>query len=175
MKKVFLMITTCLMMLSFCSCSAFFGETNQTIEDKNGDDTSLAVLGEKELTAEFPESYCLVAGVSTSGGTSYKEETFHDGDIAEAYASSPFSGVGIIQLTYGKSDKVRFTVNAKLSAGNLKVYLFCLTDLTIVHEFKIGEKSSYLLENAKDKEFELRVAGESAEYEIEVNREFLQE
>lgn len=175
MKKVFLTVTACLMVLSLCSCSALFGETNRTIEDKNGDDTSLAVLSEEELTAEFPESYCLIAGVSTSGGTSYKEDTFHDGDVAEAYASSPFSGVGIIQLTYGKSDKVNFTVNAKLTSGNLKVYLFCLTDLTIVHEFKIGEKSSYLLENAKDKEYELRVAGESAEYEIEVNREFVQE
>ena len=175
MKKVFSAITACLMVLSLCSCSVLFGETQQTIEDKNGDDISLAVLGEEELTAEFPESYCLMAGISTGGGTSYKEETFHDGDIAEAYAMSPFSGVGIIQVTYGKSDKVRFTVDAKLSSGNLKVYLFCLTDLTIVHEFKIGEKSSYLLENAKDKEYELRVAGESAEYEIEVNREFVQE
>lgn len=58
--------------------------------------------------------------------------------------------------------------------GVVALLLFCLTDMTIVHEFEIGRNQAICL-NAKDKEYELRVAGESAEYEIEVNREFVEE
>ena len=45
-------------------------------------------------------------------------------------------------------------------------------NLDIIHDFSVTEKSSYTVNNAKGKEFEIRVAGESAEFTINVSREF---
>ena len=45
-------------------------------------------------------------------------------------------------------------------------------NLDIIHDFSVTEKSSCTVNNAKGKEFEIRVAGESAEFTINVSREF---
>ena len=48
-------------------------------------------------------------------------------------------------------------------------------NLNIVHDFSVTEKSSYTVNDAKGKEFEIRVAGESAEFSVNISREFKSE
>lgn len=45
-------------------------------------------------------------------------------------------------------------------------------NLDIIHDFSITESSTHTVEHAKGKEFEIRVAGESAEFTVDVSREF---
>jgi hypothetical protein len=145
-------------------------------KDLNGeDDFSLAVFTDEDICAEFNECYCFVFGLKVSGAKSYTDQDyFHDGDTIKATAYTPLSGVSLLQSTYGAEDTITFTVECNRTKGNVRIVLLD-ENFDIVHDFSITEKSSYTINNAKGKEFEIRVAGESAEFTINVSREFTSE
>ena len=162
------------LLLSACGCTLIRGKMQLEIKDTNGEeDFSLSTLTEKEICAESNESYCAVYGFTPSGASSYEEEDeiWHDADTVEAFAETPLSGVALLQMTYGKEDVILFTVECNRTSGNLRIVLLD-ESLNIVHDFDVSEKSTYRLSGAKDKSYEIRIAGESAEFEIKVSREF---
>ena len=138
------------------------------IPDENGEESySLAVLTEKEICAEEPKYSCRVFGV----GIDENAENANASARITAEAKSAFSGVAVLQKTQCDADKVTFTVNCERTAGNLRVVLLD-ENMRVVHDFAVGESSSFTLENASGKSFELRVAGESAEFSITSERAF---
>jgi hypothetical protein len=172
--KYILSILICLCTIfSLCGCALLFSKFKVETEDLNGEeDHSLAVLTEDDICAENNVSYCVVYGFSPTGERSFlAEEYWHDADIVEANAVTPLSGVALLQLTYGKEDTVTFTVECTRTKGNVRIVLLD-ENLTIIHDFNIMETSRYTVHNAKGKEFEIRVAGESAEFTVQVSREF---
>ena len=166
----------CLVVVACC----FFGcgKSIKSIPDTNGmDDYSLTVLGENELCAEFNESYSLITPtLKVTGDKSFADEgvnDHHDGDYVMAQSLSPVSGVNITQTTFGKTDTVVFTVTSTVTEGNARVYLYCYETETIWHDFLINGTESFTATGCMGKEFDIRVAGESAMYLVEITREFI--
>ena len=172
-KALLILICSCVM-LSLCSCSLLISEFKVETKDLNGeDDFSLAVLTDEDICAEDNVCYCVVFGLNASGSKSYADEDYlHDGDIVKASAATPLSGVSLLQFTYGTAETITFTVECERTKGNVRIVLLD-ENLDIIHDFSVTEKSSYTVNNAKGKEFEIRVAGESSEFTINVSREFI--
>ena len=163
-----------LVCFAFCGC----GKTMRSIPDTNGsDDYSLTVLGENELCAEFNESYSLITpALKVSGNKSFTDDgvdDHHDGDHVVAQSLSPVSGVDITQTTFGKTDTIVFTVTSTVTEGNARVYLYCYETESIWHDFVINGTESFTATGCMGKEFDIRVAGESAMYSVEMTREFV--
>lgn len=137
------------------------------IPDENGEDYALAVLTEREICEEEPKFSCRVFGVGIDENAGNANESAKI--VAEA--KTDFSGVAILQRTECETEKVTFTVNCERMAGNLRVVLID-ENMRIVHDFPIGESSSFTVERAKGKSFELRVAGESAVFTVTSERMF---
>ena len=173
LRKVLSILVCLCTMLSLCSCTLLINKFKVETKDLNGeDDFSLAVLTDEDLCAEDNVCYCVAFGLNTSGSKSYADEDYlHDGDTVEASAATPLSGVSLLQLTYGTTETITFTVECARTKGNVRIVLLD-ENLDIIHDFSVTEKSSYTVNNAKGKEFEIRVAGESAEFTINVSREF---
>lgn len=175
--KYILSVLICFFLIvSLCGCTLITSRFRVETKDLNGeDDYSLATLDEEEICAEDNVCYCVVFGLNPSGSQSYSDqEDLHDADFIEATASTPLSGVAILQTTYGTEDTVTFTVECVRTKGNVRIVL--LDDhLNIIHDFNVAEPSDYTVSDAKGKEFEIRVAGEGAEFTINVSREFVTE
>ncbi len=151
------------------------GKSVGSIPDNNGpDDYSLAVLGEDELCAELNESYSSITPMLAVGGEkSYTDiDDHHDGDNVSARSVTPVSGVDITQSTFGKTDSITFTVNVSVTEGNARVYLYCYDTASIWHDFVINGTESFTATGCLGKEFDIRVAGESAMYKVEIERAF---
>ena len=174
MIKNILLVLLCLcMVLSLGGCTLLTNKFKVETEDLNGEeDFSLAVLTDEDICAEENVCYCLAFGLNVSGSKSYADEDhLHDGETVEASAATPLSGVSLLQLTYGMTEAITFTVECTRTKGNARIVLLD-ENLDIIHDFSVTEKSSYTVNNAKGKEFEIRVAGESAEFTVNVSREF---
>jgi hypothetical protein len=138
------------------------------IPDENGaEDYSLAVLTDNEICEEAPKYSCRVFGV----GIDENADSANNSAKIVAEAKSSFSGVAVLQKTECETEKVTFTVNCERTAGNLRVMLMS-ENMYVLHDFAVGESSSFTVENAKGKTFQLRAAGESAEFTIVVERAF---
>ncbi len=176
MMKILLVLICICVLISLCSCTLLINKFKVETKDLNGeDDFSLAVLTDEDICAEDNVCYCVGFGLSASGSKSYADEDYlHDGDTVEASAYTPLSGVSLLQLTYGTSETITFTVECDRTKGNVRIVLLD-ENLDIIHDFSVTEKSSYTVNNAKGKEFEIRVAGESAEFAVNVSREFKNE
>ncbi len=143
------------------------------IPDENGEeDYSLAVLTLDDICAENPKFSCEVFGVARLN----EEKSHEQGDVYDAgkmvgEAIAKFSGVSVLQKTYGKTDTVTFTLDCKHTKGNMRVVL--LDDrMNVIHDFEVGEVSTFTLKNAEGKNYEIRIAGESAEFNVTVERAF---
>ncbi len=158
--------------LSLLGCTLIFNDAKH-FKDTNGEnDHSLSMISEKEICAVENKCYCVLFGLNPEGKKSYDDSDFlHDADYIEAVATSPLSGVSYIQVTYGLEDSITFTVESERTAGNLRIVLLD-ENYNIIHDFDIDGESQYTVNNAKGKEFEIRVAGEEAKFVLKVTREF---
>ena len=175
MKKLFYFIVTLIIItINLCSCSLIYDKVLYEIKDTNGDDISLAILTDEDICIDLPGNYCLNPTYKWTGDEpSFPDEDFNDDrENAHMTANTPFSGVEIIQPTYGKTDTIIFSVSSILTSGNLRIVVIDTTDYSIVGEFAINTTDDIEICNAINKIYELRVAGESAIFSIDVTREF---
>ena len=172
-RKITAFLLAALLAFSLSSCTLIVGKFKTEIKDSNGEeDSSLAVLTGGDVCADNFETYCVIYGFAPSGEKSYSgEEQWHDADKTEAEALTAFSGVALLQATYGKEDKVKFTVTCARSAGNLRIVLIDEQG-KIIHDFATEGTSELELTGALGKEYEIRVAGESAKFNVTVERTF---
>ena len=174
-RTVLILICICTVFL-LCGCALTINKLLLEIKDKNGeDDYSLAVLTDSDICAEDNICYCFASTLDKSGDKSYTDEDhFHDADNIEATTNTPLSGTAIMQLTYCAYDTVTFTVKCDLRKGNARIVLLD-EKLNIIHDFSITEESSYTVNEAKGKKFQVRLAGESAEFTLNISRVFSNE
>jgi hypothetical protein len=138
------------------------------IPDENGEaDYSLSVITDAEICAKSPRFSCKIFGI----GIDEDAENADDSVKITAEAKDSFSGVAVLQKTFCEADRVTFMVKCERVSGNLRVVLLD-ENRSIVHDFTIGESSVFTVENASGKRFELRVAGESAEFTVTSERIF---
>ena len=169
-KKILSLALAAALMLALFAC----GEKPLEIADENGaEDHSLAVLTGADISAKEPKYSCRVYGFAQmdENKSNSEENSVYDADKIVAEAGSEFSGVAVLQKTYGKEDKVTFTVTCYRTKGNMRVVLVD-ERLNILHDFALGEESVYELEGAKGKKYEIRIACESAEFNITAERTF---
>ena len=128
------------------------------IADENGaEDHSLAVLTDKDICAENPLFYCETYGVSIDESTGIYKIT--------AEAGSPLSGVSVLEKSVCRDEKVTFTVECTHSDGNIRIVLLD-ENMRVLHDFAAEGASSFTLENALGKSYEIRIAGESARFTV---------
>ncbi len=177
-KRIFSLIICLSMLVSLCGCTLLMSKLQVETKDLNGEeDFSLAVLTEEDICAKDNVCYCVYYELEPSGEHSdpaSDEDDFHDADFVTGKANTPLSGVTLLQMTYCKEDTVTFTVDCTPTKGNVRIVLLDET-LTIVHDFDVEEKSSHTVNGVKGKRFEIRLAGESAEFTVEVSRDFISE
>ena len=138
------------------------------IPDENGEaDFSLAVITDSDICAKSPRFSCKIFGI----GIDEDAENADDSVKITAEAKDSFSGVAVLQKTFCEADKVSFMVKCERVAGNLRVVLLD-ENRSVVHDFNINESLFFVVENAAGKSFELRVAGESAEFAVTSERIF---
>ncbi len=89
--------------------------------------------------------------------------------------NGPASGVCVVQETYGKQDTVTFTVTCTHKSGNLELFLMDANTKTILHEIPINQENTYTVTNFTGRVVQLRVACESAEFDLEVSCVFSNE
>jgi len=144
-KKVFALFFVLALALMLFAC----GEKPLEIADENGaEDHSLAVLTLQEICAQNPKYSCRVYGVGIiDDGKSGENGGVYDADKIVGEAGSEFSGVAVLQKTYGKSEKITFAVNCERTKGNMRVVLVD-DKLNVIHDFAVGESSVFELENA---------------------------
>lgn len=174
-KYILLMLICFCMVITLLGCTLLVNKFKVETKDLNGeDDYSLAVLNDNDICAENNACYCVLMGFSSSGSKSYSDEDYdytHDADFIKFSANSPLSGVAILQLTYGTEDTITFDVECERTEGNVRIVLLD-ENLNIVYDFDVAQRSSYTVNDAKGKEFEIRVAGESAKFTVNVARQF---
>lgn len=172
MKNVFIIVALFLC-LQLCGCTVLYGELFVEISDQNGDDISLTVLTDVDICAEIPEYYCFECSIYPYSDVEEIEGDFFEiEDTINACANSSFSGVGSIQSTFGKTEVIVWNVTSKLESGNLRIVLVDLETKRIIYDFKINEEDQFVLNNAIEGKYEIRVAGESAEFSITVSRSY---
>ncbi|MBQ8449209.1 MAG: hypothetical protein IJX27_09820 [Clostridia bacterium] len=164
-KKTFVLLWALVLTLALFSC----GEASPLeIADENGeDDYSLAVLTGADICENEPRHFCKEFGI----GIPEDANSIDESDELVACASTPFSGVTVLQKTRCEAEKVTFTVNCERAKGNMRLLLVD-EKMNILHDFTVGENSVYELKGAKGKTYELRIAGESAEFTVTAERTF---
>ena len=177
MKKILLCLFCLLITVHMCGCALIYDKITKEIKDQNGEDTSLAVIDDSDICSEFSNCYCAIFFRTLDGEHSYPEGTdeaylLSDGANAKVDARTPLSGVVGAQITYGKTDTISFTVTSELSKGNLRIVLIDRQDYSIVHDFNVNGTETFELTNALDREYEIRIAGESTIFKVSVDREF---
>ena len=172
-KRILSLLLCVSLAASLCSCTVIINKIKYETPDTNGEeDYSLAVLTEEEICAEDNGCYAFIFNVIPSGEKSYTDEDYlHDADEVFVTAGSPLSGVALLHMTYGTADNITFTVECNRTKGNLRIVLLD-ENYEIVYDFSVSEASSYTVCNAKGKSFEIRAAGESTEFKINIVREF---
>ena len=181
MKKLFYFIVALIMIaINLCGCTLISDKVLYEIKDTNGDDTSLAVLTDEDIFENAHLFHCTIYTGTTAGENSFPEdhpekeltEFFYDRDQTLSEAQTHFSGVEVLQATYGKSDTITFTVTSKLTEGNLRIVLIDYKNRAILYDFEVGTTDSFTVTNSSEEEYEIRVAGESAIFDITTLRTF---
>lgn len=155
MKKALFLLTACFcLMIILSSC------TIGQIRDQNGEnDTSLVQIDEEEILAKVP-SYTQVGAYQSSTGNRV------------VYEAEKFSGVSIIKnIPYAVGEKLIIRSDIDLDKGNFRVVL--IQGDKILCDIPLGEDKTTVIENST-RDYEIRIAGESAEFELEIEYEIIE-
>ena len=174
--KSLVAVFACSVLLALlCGCTLLMSKRIETPDTNGEDDHSLAVLTEDYIRNEKSDCYCVVYGFHPEGDSSYPDEEYwHDAAYTKASAVSAMSGVSLLQMTYGTEDTIVFAVESLRTEGNLRIVLLD-GERNILYDFDIEGTSSYTVEHAKGKTFEILAVGESAKFVIKTSREFISE
>lgn len=145
-RKIALLLALCVgVILCLCACH---------IEDKNGpDDYSLVEITEEKLingSSSYTETKSIIN--KTKNGVELDCEKF--------------SGVRTIKkITFTGGKWLEINYDLELDGGNFRAVL--IHDGEIVMDLPIGEDQQIIIDNPKSS-YEIRIAGESADFEIEL-------
>ena len=146
-----------------------------TIPDSNGaDDYSLAVLKQSDIVDKLSEYTMLNFGISRDGEQSLiDDKKLKKSDFDKvSMTTHDFSGVDVLQST--KTDKANLvlTLTSSIEAGNLEIVI--LVDGEYYCNVKTNQTEDVTLENVKNKTVLVKIAGESADFRIQVERKYVQ-
>lgn len=155
MKKAITLIILCIFVIGVLS-SCTLGH----IKDENGKaDTSLAKLTDEDILAKVP-SYTQVAAVKNNFNNKIE------------YEAEKFSGVTVLEnIPYAVGERLIIKSDIELEKGNLRVVL--IQSGVIIKDIPKGEDQTTIIEESR-RDYELRLAGESAEFELEIEYEIVE-
>ncbi len=139
-----------LLAVSLTSCGSL-----SHIEDTNGEDPALCSL-EQQLTDKTPDCLCNMFFESNTNGN----YTAHTGKL---------SGVReLCSFRVDEGETLCLQVTSTLESGNLRIYLY--RDGEIVADLPLGEEQIVELAELEAGAYFVRVAGESAKFELELKK-----
>lgn len=163
MKKILFLITT-ILLFSLTACM-------DHITDDNGSDTSLSTFTIQDKLDEGSFSSRGGSSMTTcSGGTTHSMmyEEIDCGSMTMSY--SIFSGISKIHVSdMSEGDTLSLTITSTLTSGNLEIVIIDPSD-TILTTINVGETVTYTIETTISGEYFVLIGGESAEFDIEIDR-----
>ena len=176
-KKIFIILGisfVALWILFFAGFSAYriikiIKLKDDELPDLNGpEDYSLYLLSEEEVV----KTYDYVAFLTSEGqyGESTnvdKDHKYYDYDKVN-FQAKHFSGVKVLQATNISDDYCTFKINSEVNSGNFDIVI--IVDGELHSKVDINQETIISLEGIKDKTVLVKIAGESAECRIEVER-----
>ena len=145
---------------------------NMKIEDTNGEnDYSLNTITREQLINSTESSIMFYGELKEGNQSLITDDTMlEDVDYDTVYfESGRFNGVTIVQATKTDKDSIKFDINATLEKGNAEIAI--IVDNEYYCNVEINKQSEIVLENINNKTILLKVAGESADIRIEVQRQ----
>ena len=146
---------------------------NISIEDTNGDIIELNTITESDISSvmNHPFEYTMINfGKGNKGGSSGVTESQLaklDYDSVSMYADE-FSGILILQATKITTDCLRFDIESEVKKGNFAIAI--VIDGAIYDYGQADSCDTIIVENAQDKIALLVIAGETADFQIKVQR-----
>ena len=146
---------------------------NISIEDTNGDIIELNTITESDISSDMhhPCEYTMInCGKGNKGGSSGVTESQLaklDYDSVSMYADE-FSGILILQATKITTDCLRFDIESEVKKGNFAIAI--VIDGAIYDYGQADSCDTIIVENAQDKIALLVIAGETADFQIKVQR-----
>lgn len=142
-----------------------------TIADTNGaEDFSLNTLTQEDILKEANDYTMWKVGSSREGESSgiddYRLEKV-DRDKVHQYADS-FSGVTVVHATKCNADTLTLHIESKVESGNFLV--FVLVDGVLYEEIAPNTNKEISLADVNGKTVTVKIAGESADFDITVSR-----
>lgn len=141
MKAKLLACLLCVLSLALC-LTACVGQ----IEDTNGEDTSLCVITDEEITEKNPSYYAVGMVRSQVNGK-------------QSVRVNQISGVYELDAYTAEGGTLTLTLSTTLYEGNLRIVLLC--DGTYLQDIPVGEAQAVVIPNANAK-YQIRLAAESA-------------
>lgn len=173
-KKTYIILVIILIALWFLFVVGFvtyrvISMRNNVIPDLNGlDDYSLNTLTEDEVVQTNGYTAFLTGesqkGESTNVGKDYE---YADYNFVTFNAKS-FNGIKVLQATNISTDCCEFEISSEVNSGNFVIVI--TVDGELYSKVDINQKVLISLEGIKDKTVLVKIAGESSECKIEVER-----
>ena len=152
---------------------AFSLHKNQIIVDENGaNDFSLNTLTKEDIINKIDDCTKLAFGKGGDGkrtNITEKQLLESDYDKVNMYAKQ-FSGVEVVQATKCSSSIVHLDITSTVEEGNFVIII--QIDGAIYEEIEANSTKTVKLEDINEKTILVKIAGESASYNITINRSF---
>ena len=144
-----------------------------TIPDTNGVENFAlnTITMEQFLNTNFAAYRHIAGGKGTGEQSLVNNHRFKDLDYARmtSYAKS-FSGIDTLHATRSQYNTLILDIESTVVSGNFAIII--LVDGELYSEVPINQNAQIKITDAAGKTVLVRIAGESAEYEIAVNRRF---
>ncbi|MBQ3526996.1 MAG: hypothetical protein IJA52_00360 [Clostridia bacterium] len=152
----------------------FMEDMDKKIEDTNGpDDFSVVTITDEEIAKTDYSNYSsFLFGSSTDGAPSgVSDKGFRDVDYDKTrYTSNSLSGIYVANVTKTDSDTMSLKITSTVESGNAEIYVF--VDDKLHSEVNINETVELSVEGISGKTVYVKVACESANMSIQVERDY---
>lgn len=173
-KVLFIVVIPLIFAISFILAKYYTGakyHKEMTIADTNGvEDYSLNTLTQADVLSEASEYTMWKFGTSGEGQSSGVEDQFlkkFDNEIVHMSAKS-FSGVSVAHATKCNADSLTLCIENQVENGNFAIVV--LVDGVLFEELMANTNKEIFLTDVKGKTVVVKIAGESANFDIKVNR-----
>ena len=144
------------------------------IEDNNGsENTSLAVITKEEFISVNNNYKATLTSGSQTGSQTDVSGRLEDCDYTRCSMSAKkASGIHTLQATQTDANSITLNIDSTLSGGNMEIII--VIDGEYYQHIPVNSKQSIVLENVAEKLVLVKIAAESAEVNIVVEREIIE-
>lgn len=171
-NTIILVVSAIALIIGFAVMVTTMLDTSSDVADTNGiADTSLAVIDINDAAGDSEYYSCHKSYTSVTGGRTQVRgnQEKHDHDTV-TFQSEKISGIMVLQVTKSPFNQATFTIDSTLERGNMEIVI--VVDGVIFDTIPANKLSQITLTDVADKMIVVKIAAESAQVRICVERSF---